>query len=142
MATGNYGVIRPADVSPQDIQIFYNFAPDRNTVPTGFFELDATSVISRFNLPTNPAAINTFLPGLYNLNLPANQFSQKGIYNIIVRPREYVLRIADCGVLSSSPDIKGIVLNASELPVELTSSNELIGYRVEYFQQNQTKKIE
>lgn len=141
MATGNYGVIRPADVSTSDIQIYYNFAPDRNTVPTSFFELDATSVISRFNLPANPASINTFFPGLYNLNLPANQFSQKGIYNIVVRPRERVLRVVDCGVLSSSPDIKGIVLNANDLPTELTSANSLIGYRVEYFESNLTKKV-
>lgn len=140
MATGNYGVIRPADVSPADIQIFYNFAPNRNVVPTGFVELDATSVITRFNLPSNPLSVNTFFPGLYNLNLPANQFSQKGIYNIVVRPRVYNLRIIDCGVLSSSPDIKGIVLNTSNLPPELSTANSLIGYRVEYFRENLVKE--
>jgi hypothetical protein len=140
MATGNYGVIRPADVSPSDIQVYYNFTPDRNSIPSGFIELDATSVITRFNLPSNPAALNTFFPGLYNLNLPANLFSQKGIYNIIVRPREYTLRITDCGVLSSSPDIKGIVINKNELPPQLSDDNSLIGYRVEYFENNLTKK--
>jgi hypothetical protein len=141
MATGNYGVIRPADVSPSEIQIYYNFAPNRNVVPTTYFELDATSVITRSTLPTNPLSVNSFFPGIYNLNLPANQFSQKGIYNIVIRPREYVIRIVDCGVLSSAPDIKGIVLNVNELPTQFAAANELIGYRVEYFNPDLSKKV-
>ena len=29
MATGNYGTIRPADVSVEDIEILYSFSPTR-----------------------------------------------------------------------------------------------------------------
>lgn len=133
MATGNYGTIRPADVSTEDIQIFYNFTPSRNLQPGDLVELDANSLMSQFPTPASVTTINTPLPGLYNLILPANIFNQKGFYNLIIKPREYNVIISDCGVLSSSPDVKGIVLKASDLPSNLTLDNSLIGYRVEYF---------
>ena len=30
MATGSYGTIRPADVSPQDVEIILNYTPSRD----------------------------------------------------------------------------------------------------------------
>ena len=35
MATGNYGTIRPANVSPDDVDIFYTYSPSRDTPPQG-----------------------------------------------------------------------------------------------------------
>jgi hypothetical protein len=139
MATGNYGTVRPADVSIEDIQIYYNFTPSRNIKPSPLVELSAESLLETVESPIDLNGISSSLPGLYNLILPANVFSQKGFYNIVIKPREYRLTIQDCGVLSSSPDIKGIVLNASDLPTNITLDTNLIGYRIEYFNSDNTK---
>lgn len=133
MATGNYGIVRPADVSTEDMQVFYTFVSDRNVRPEGVNELDAENLISTF---TPPGLINTqtsTFGGLYNMTLPPDIFDQVGFYNIIIKPREYTLDIVDCGVLDSSPDIKGIVLDVNDLPQNLILDNALIGFRVEYF---------
>jgi len=139
MATGNYGVVRPADVSVADIQIFYNYTPSRNIKPSPLIELSADSLLETVTSPIDLNGVASALPGLYNLNLPANVFSQKGFYNIVIKPREYRLTIQDCGVLSSSPDIKGVILNAADLPSNITLDSSLIGYRIEYFSNDGTK---
>jgi len=128
MATGNYGIVRPADVNNEDIQIFYNYAPTRQTVAGTMTELDSESLISDVT-----GGINTTINGIKNLNLPADIFGSTGIYNILIRPRETNISIIDCGVLSVSPDVKGILFNVSDLPTELATSNALIGFRIEYF---------
>ena len=45
MATGNYGIKRPADVTPSDVEVFLHYASDRdsNTAPV-FKKLNATCV--------------------------------------------------------------------------------------------------
>lgn len=133
MATGNYGVVRPADVTIDDIQVFYTFSPNRNTAPTSLVELDARTIMSRFRSPNTVNNNFNLFPGLYNLNLPESNFSQKGYYNIVIKPREITLDITDCGVLSSSPNVKGIVIDANNLPTNLSVDNSLIGYRIEYY---------
>jgi len=84
------------------------------------------------------------LGGMYNLNLPATTFNQIGIYNIYIRPKQIKTKITDCGVLSVLPEIKGIVLDStrSELSAisTLTEDNGLVGYRIEYFNSNTTKR--
>ena len=111
MATGNYGIVRPADVDNQDIQIFYNYTSSRQEVGGSMTELDSESLISDVN-----GGINSTISGIKNLNLPADIFGSTGIYNILVRPRENNISIIDCGVLSVSPDVKGILFNVSDLP--------------------------
>jgi len=133
MATGNYGVVRPSDVNNEDVQIFYNYAPDRQTTVSNMTELDATSILSDIQQPILVNGISDSFQGLKNLALPANNFGALGIYNIMVRPRRTFLEIADCGVLSSAPDVKGIVFRVSDLPTNLVTENALIGFRVEYY---------
>ena len=70
MATGNYGVVRPADVTIDDIQVFYSFAPNRNATPTPLLELDSGSVITRFQSPNTVNGSFNLFAGLYNLTLP------------------------------------------------------------------------
>ena len=133
MATGNYGVVRPADVSIDDIQIFYTYSPNRNSPPQPLVELSAVETLSNFSSPSVTNGNFNLFPGLYNLSLPENNFSQKGFYNVVIKPREIILNITDCGVLSSSPNVKGIVLDTNNLPSNLSTANALIGYRIEYF---------
>jgi hypothetical protein len=128
MATGNYGIKKLSDVTPDDMQIFYSFQADRETPATQYEELNANQLITE----SNDINGNLF-QGLYQLQLPTSTFNQRGIYTIVVKPREYTINITDCGVLSAIPDIKGVVLDSAVLPQNLGINNSLVGYRIEYF---------
>ena len=46
MATGNYGTIRPSDVSPDDVEIILNYTPSRdNTDNFLLTKLDAKTIL-------------------------------------------------------------------------------------------------
>ncbi len=136
MATGNYGIVRPSDVNNEDIQLFYNYAPNRQTSPSSMRELSAPSLLGEVGEPLFVNGVSQNYEGLKNLTLPASQFGATGVYNIMIRPRKILIEIADCGVLSSSPDVKGILLNTDDLPTNLTADNALIGFRIEYYDEN------
>ena len=136
MATGNYGIVRPSDVSVEDIQMYYNYAPNRQAPPNNMVELDASSLLNDVSESILINGINQTYEGIKNLTLPADTFGQLGIYNIMIRPRRLVLPIIDCGVLSSAPDVKGILLSSSDLPSNLLTDNSLIGFRIEYYDNN------
>lgn len=137
MATGNYGTVRPSDVSSNDVDIFYTYTPNRETPPTiPIQKLESTNVLTPLLHPDSIGDDETNLPifgGLYNLTLPADSFSNKGFYTIVIRPKEIRSKIVDCGTLSAYPDIKGIVLDKNNLPGDLSPNNSLVGYRVEYY---------
>ena len=130
MAVGNYGIKRLVNTPINDIDIEYTYAVSRD-VPAvnNFKKLDSVSVLSR--LP-NPEGKNA--DGYYNLRLPAQEFSQIGVYTIIIKPKKILKTITDCGVLAAFPEIKGIVLNTSDLP----SIDSLVGSRVEYYKGNES----
>ena len=75
MAVGSYGIVRPADVSPADVEIFYHYAPNRTTTAlVTFTKLPAEDVLTPIyhneNTDTSTdgsAADNEILGGLYNL---------------------------------------------------------------------------
>lgn len=134
MSIGNYGTIRPADVSIDDIDMFYTYAPDRETIADEVFRLDPTQLLSYSNLPEDDQidGNENILEGLYNLRLPASTFNQLGIYTLYLRPKVEVTTIVDCSVLSSLPSVKGIVLDSNALPEKLRGNNALQGYKIEY----------
>jgi hypothetical protein len=132
MATGNYGIVRPATVTTDDIEIYYTYAPSRDVKPTiPLQQLSPSQVISRFNHPIPTANGIPLFDGLYNLQLPLTNFSAKGIYSVIIKPREIRTTITDCGVLAAFPDVKGIILDINKLGIQDASS--LVGYRIEYY---------
>lgn len=143
MATGTFGNIKPSDISVNNIEIFYSFSPNRNENSNEFFRLTSTDVLQEINLPADDelagAGETNLLEGIYNLILPANIFNQIGVYTLYLRPRRYRSVIVDCGVLSASPDKKGIILDANQLPAELTANNALQGFRIEYINSDGTK---
>lgn len=143
MAIGTFGNIRPADVTPADLDIFYTYIPNRETIPTGFSALTSTDVLTEFKLPSSDpnfvSGEENLMGGVYNLKLPATIFNQLGIYTIYIRPKLIKTKIADCGVLSSLPSVKGIVVNANSLDANLRGNNALQGYRVEYLESDGTK---
>ena len=134
MSTGVYGTIRPADMSPSDVEITVFYAKNRETGNTRSFKLDSAN-LSPINNPNSTSGFEIF-GGLYNLRLPVNEFGAKGIYTIAFKPTEIRTKVVDCGVLSAYPDIKGIVIDTSDPNItnSLTSfeNNNLVGYRIEY----------
>jgi len=109
MATGNYGTIRPADVSINDVEIFYSYTPNRELITdVQLTPLDPAEVL----IPaSNPNNTNEIFGGLYTLKLPTNVFGAKGFFNIIIRPRQIRTTIQDCSVLIDNQDVKGIVFD-------------------------------
>lgn len=152
MATGIYGITRSADVSIEDIDMYYNYSPNRQTNNTDVIKLNPIELLSYTHLPaTDPNAIPVSTPslaentnvleGLYNLRLPATIFNQLGIYTIYVKPKLVLSTIVDCGVLSSLPTINGIVIDLSttQLPENLKANNALQGFKIEYLNSDGTK---
>lgn len=152
MATGIYGITRSSDVSIEDIDMYYNYTPNRQTNTTDYIKLNSVELLSYAYLPsTDPNAIpvndpnlaeNTnVLEGLYNLRLPATIFNQLGIYTIYMKPKLILTTIVDCGVLSSLPTVNGIVIDLSTtpLPDNLKANNALQGFKIEYLNSDGTK---
>jgi hypothetical protein len=141
MATGNYGTVRPADVSVNDVEMWFHKTASRDdTTDTVLEPLDPTQVLKKVDHPDNPGEI---FGGMYTLKLPTTIFGTKGIYTIVIRPKQIRATIIDCGVLASKPDVVGVVLdlNDSQIPAANKSSFEngnLVGYRVEYLKTNNT----
>ena len=145
MATGTYGTIRPADVSPEDVQIILNYTESRDETDNFILTtLNAQEVLTPYfnNENTGGNAGVEILGGLYNLKLPSNVFNQLGIYNIYIRPAEIRTTITDCGVLSALPNVKGLVFNIDAVPSQFRNkfvAQGLVGFRVEYLNSDGTK---
>jgi hypothetical protein len=79
MALGSYGIVRPADVSPQDVEILLNYTPSRDVTNEFVLKkLDAASILTPYfhNNDTGGNANIEILGGLYNLKLPATEFNK------------------------------------------------------------------
>ena len=145
MATGTYGTIRPADVSPEDVEIILNYTPSRDETDNFVLtKLDASSLLKPYfnNANTGGNANVEILGGLYNLTLPADQFNKIGIYTLYIRPAQIRTTILDCGVLSALPNVKGIVIDLNAVPSNYRNkfvNQGLVGFRIEYLNSDGTK---
>ena len=144
MATGNYGIVRPSDVSPEDVEIILHYTPSRDlTTDFTLIKLDSIQYLRPYYSNASIGGTGTeLLGGLYNLTLPSDQFNALGIYTLYFRPAQIRTLINDCGVLSSSPNTKGIIINIQDVPPEFRNkftNQGLVGFRVEYLNDNGTK---
>ena len=144
MATGNYGIVRPSDVSPEDVEIILHYTPSRDlTTNFTLTRLDSIQYLRPYYSNASIGGTTTeLLGGLYNLTLPAEQFNALGIYTLYFRPAQIRTLINDCGVLSSSPNTKGIIINIQDVPPEFRNkftNQGLVGFRVEYLNDDGTK---
>jgi hypothetical protein len=143
MATGTYGIVRPADILPTDVEIFYSYSPNRDSLGDNtLIPLDPNLVLIPTNNPNNtePNLFEIF-GGLYTLKLPVNNFGVKGFYTIVIKPIEIRTKIVDVGVLSAYPDIKGLVFDLSSIDSKFLpkfENNGLVGYRIEYLNPDAT----
>jgi hypothetical protein len=150
MAVGSYGVVRPADVSPDDVEILYHYVPNRlSTSQVTLKKLTANQVLTPIyqtsGTTTDTAAQNVeVLGGLYNLKLNADDFSDLGIYTLHLRPKQIRTSIMDCGVLASLPSVRGLIIDISNVvPADKNkfTPQGLVGYRIEYINSSDNKKV-
>lgn len=132
MSSGVFGTVRPAKLNPsRDVEILYYYAPSRGETSNafnGYKRLDASECLVPSNVDDEE---NTIINGLFRLKLPLNQFSEKGIYTLYIRPKECKTKIVDVSVLAAYPDVKGVVLNINDEGLAGLDSN-LVGYRLEF----------
>jgi hypothetical protein len=107
-------------------------------------QLDAQSILKPYfnNTETGGNAGVEVLGGLYNLTLPADTFNAVGIYTLYIRPAQIRTIITDCGVLSALPNVKGIVIDISNVPAQYQNkfvAQGLTGFRVEYLNPDGSK---
>jgi len=144
VSSGIYGINRPADVSPEDCEVWVHYTPSRDSIGNATVSLlDPTQVLLQIDNPnkiqSNVTTGFEVFGGMYTLRLPVAQFNQRGIYTIMIKPVEIRTRIVDCGVLSAFPDIKGILIDLADIPPQYVNkfeNNNLIGYRIEYLNTN------
>jgi hypothetical protein len=145
MAIGSYGTIRPSDVSPSDVEIIMNYTATRDVTDSFVLtKLDAQTILRPYfnNSETGGNAGVEVLGGLYNLTLPANQFNALGIYTLYLRPVQIRTVITDCGVLSALPNVKGLVIDISNVPTQYVNkfvAQGLVGFRIEYLNPDGSK---
>lgn len=144
MALGTYGITRPADMSPEDVEIIMIYTPSRDyTAQPVVKKLNASQILTPyFNNSNTGGATNEILGGVYNLRLPSNEFNQIGIYSLMIRPIQIRTTLTDCGVLASLPSVKGLIVDLNNVPSAFRNrfvSQGLVGYRIEYLNDDGTK---
>jgi hypothetical protein len=139
MATGTYGIVRPADITPDDVEIFYHFTPSRDKIGnTTLLKLNPNEVLVKMDNPNKTQSGISgpeLFGGMYTLKLPVANFSTNGFYTIIIKPIEIRTTIVDVGVLSAYPDTTGLLFDLTSIPTNLLGkfeNNGLVGYRIEY----------
>jgi hypothetical protein len=147
MAVGSYGTIRPADVSPDDVEILMHYVADRTAAAdVSLTKLDSSDILTPVfhnNLTGGSNGVE-LLGGMYNLRLQSDTFNERGIYTLHIRPKQIRTTITDCGVLSSLPSVRGIVIDlggVSEADRNKFVPQGLVGYRVEYLDITSGKKV-
>lgn len=144
MAIGVYGVKRPADVDPSDIEVIVIYSQTRNAT-----DKQTVTKLSG-NQVMNPVMSSTalggtaveVLGGMYNMTLPKTVFNQVGFYTVYIRPAQIRIPILDCGQLATYPDVNGLVFDVKAAPTDFVNkfnNNGLDGYRVEYLNNDNTK---
>lgn len=134
---GIYGTIKPAYLTTNnianDVEIYYCYRKNRgvNDTTTRFKKLDSSNLVPATAETGNGTEI---LPGLFTLKLPLENFGELGVYSVYIKPKEIEAVIADIGVLSAYPDVRGMVLQSFTGDNSVLNVNgALTGYRVEYF---------
>jgi hypothetical protein len=150
MAVGSYGIIRSSDVSPEDVEIYYHYVPTRTyTADVTLKRLDSAQILTPVfhNSDTTDdsnAPDVEIMGGLYNLKLNSDDFTDLGIYTLLIRPKQIRTTITDCGILASLPSVRGLIVDLSSVSSEDRNKfvpQGLVGYRIEYVNPENNAKI-
>ena len=123
-----YGVKRPANITSDDVDIFYSYRASRAEDATDFKKLDS-KCLNNVNGEGSGGTNMEVLPGMFDLRLPLDIFGSVGIYTIYIKPKEIRTTIMHVSTLAAYPDVRGIVIKNDDR----WTNGSLVGYRVEYF---------
>jgi len=136
MSQGIYGINKGADFVPGDhAEVWLSYRQDRTVQSVSGF-----TIVETAKYLTAESDGKNQISGLYQLKLPLDVFNKIGIYNIYIRPKQIQATIQDIGVLSTFPDIRGIVLNTSQIAGLTLDNDGLTGYRIEYYDSQGIRK--
>ena len=127
------------------MEIILNYTPSRDVTENFVLtQLDAQTILKPYfnNTETGGNAGVEVLGGLYNLTLPAGQFNALGIYTLYLRPAQIRTKITDCGVLNALPNVKGVVIDITNVPTQYQNKfvpQGLVGFRIEYLNPDGSK---
>ena len=146
MSVGAYGLQIPVYLNnidiPNLVDISYCYHETRSfdsLSRANFNHLDSSILtVSKRNMDDD---IDDYVEGMYNLQLPLSEFNKKGFYTVYIKPKEIKAVIADVGNLTAFPNVRGIVLDTTQIQNDSISTiarknNELVGYRIIYIDEN------
>lgn len=133
-SNGVYGTRVAANITSNDVEIFYSYSPTRNSdsINTNKFTKLDSSILTNADAD---GSIDNVLEGVMNLKLPLQYFNKKGFYTVYIRPKEVPAVISNVSTLTAYPDVRGIIIDytkVTELRNELETNNGLVGYRIIY----------
>lgn len=143
-ALGSYGLNIPIQIKNSDIDnlvditFCYHETRSYDSLSDAKFKKLPSSVLTLANRDEVVDGIDNYVEGMYNLQLPLSEFNKKGFYTVYIKPKEIKTRIMDVGSLTAFPNVRGIVLDSSEIEnnslvrEKLLKNNELVGYRIIY----------
>lgn len=146
MSSGAYGLQIPVFISTNDIphmvDISYCYHENRSfdSLTKANFKKLESSILTPARRDDEDAA-DDYVEGMYNLQLPLSEFNKKGFYTVYIKPKEIQAVITDVGNLTSFPDVRGIVLDTTQIKdasisTKAQKNNELVGYRIVYLDEN------
>jgi len=128
---GTYGIVKPANINVNDVDIFYHYRPTRSTDSANFpdfKQIDSSLLVKQ-------TVGGSELNGMYNLKLPLDLFGETGIYTIYIKPKELSATILDVSTLAAYPNVRGLVIDSTSILTSDTTifnNGGLVGYRIEY----------
>lgn len=147
MALGAYGLTIPTHIkngdieSLVDISFCYHETRSFDSLSDASFKALPPSVLTSASRNEPIDEIDSVIEGMYNLQLPLSEFNKKGFYTVYIKPKEIKATIKDVGTLTAFPEVRGLVLDSSDIDDtfirnKILKNNELVGYRVIYLDSN------
>lgn len=147
MSIGCYGTTIAINIANVDIpnlvDISYAYHETRSydSISNAQFKHLESSVLTQAKREKGENDVDEYVEGMYNLQLPLSDFNKKGFYTVYIKPKEIEAVIADVGNLTAFPNVRGIVLDTTQIKnasirTKSRKNNELVGYRIIYLDEN------
>lgn len=146
MATGTYGQRLPIFIKNSDIphmvDISFSYHDKRtfdSMTNATFKPLDSAILSPSRTVSGDP------VEGMYDLQLPLNEFNKKGFYTVYIKPKEIPAKIADVGNLTAYPNVRGLVIDTQSIDDEnirarAKTNGGIVGYRIIYLNADKSRQ--
>lgn len=148
MSMGVYGTNVPIYIDSNkidslvDISYCYNESRSYDSLSSSEFKSLPSSVLVPCTRSNEGSELDTFVEGMYTLQLPLSEFNKKGFYTVYIKPKECPINITDVGILSAFSNVRGIVLDTSQIDDDdvikqmALTNNGLVGFRIVFLDDN------